>query len=249
MTECTTCGTSPCTCGFIIPDQSLLKPVKLRWSFSQWETYNSCPAKWKFGSVLKLPRQPPGPAAARGLQIHASVEKYIEMGDPGVLHGAVNSRYIPVFDEIRNHENGDRHVEKKLGFDVDWAVSPPTAKTTACIAILDAVRFRNDGVVQVYEWKSGKPKDSHVDQRKLYAVAAAINWKAEKAEVTTYYLEDTEVPQKISASASGVEKLKKLWDERIAMMLRDEFCAPKPSFGCNWCDFSKKKGGPCRFGT
>ncbi len=231
------------------PNEPILQPVKLRWSFSQWETYNSCPAKWKFGSVMKLPRKGPGPAAARGLEIHASVENYIKTGDRAVLHGAVKDKYIPVFEELRSHENGDMHLEKKLGFDVDWTLSPPAAKTTACIAILDGVRFRNDGVVQVYEWKSGKPKDTHGDQRKLYALISFIAWKATKAEATTYYLEDTEVPQKLSISASGAEKLKTLWDGRIAMMLRDEFCAPKPSFGCNWCDFSKKKGGPCRFGS
>jgi hypothetical protein len=249
MTECTTCGAVPCTCGFLIPDQALLKPVKLRWSFSQWETYNSCPAKWKFGSVMKLPRQPPGPAASRGLEVHASVEKYVVTGDAGDLHGAISARYIPVFNELRDHENGDMHLEKKLGFDVDWAISAPSSKVTACIAILDAVRFRDDGTVQVYEWKSGKPKDTHGDQRKLYALSSFIHWKATKAEVTTYYLEDTEVPQKLSIAASGAEKLKALWDQRIAMMLRDEFCAPKPSYQCNWCDFSKKRGGPCRFGS
>jgi len=224
--------------------------VKLRWSFSQWETYNSCPAKWKFGSVMKLPRQPPGPAAARGLEIHDSVEKYIHTGDRSVLHGAIKSKYIPIFDELRNHENGDTYTELKLGFDVDWAVSPPASPYTSCIAIMDGVRYANDGTAHVYEWKSGKPKETHADQRKLYAVAAQIKYKAAKVNVTTFYLEDTEVPQRIVVSERGVRNtLIPLWDGRIAMMLRDEFCAPKPSFGCNWCDFSKKKGGPCKFGA
>ena len=229
--------------------QNLLDKPPFRWSFSQWETYNSCPAKWKFSSVMKLPRMPPGPAAARGLEIHASVEKYVITGDAGDLHGAIKPRYIQVFDQLRTHENGDMFCEKKLGFDAEWSVCPPAAKEVAqCIAILDAVRFRNDKTVQVYEWKSGKPKDTHGDQRKLYALSSFIHWKAEKAEVTTYYLEDTEVPQKLTIGQSGAEKLKLLWNDRIRQMQRDEFCAPKPSFACIWCDFSKKKGGPCRFG-
>ena len=221
---------------------------QFRWSFSQWETYNACPAKWKFRSVLKLPGSPPGPAAARGLQIHDSVEKYILGGEVRDLHGAVKSKYIPIFDEIRNHENGDRYCEKKLGFDVDWNVCAPTQSNTSCIAILDAIRFKNDGTAVVYEWKSGKPKDTHSDQRKLYALSSFIHWKATQAEVTTFYLEDTEVPQKLTIKASGAEKLKALWNDRIAQMQRDQFCAPRPSFGCIWCDYSAKKGGPCRFG-
>lgn len=223
----------------------------MRLSFSQWEAYNGCPAKWKFSSVLKLPRLPPGPAAARGLEIHDSVEKYIThtTADPSVLHGAIKGKYIPVFDTIRNHENGDRHCEKKLGFDADWAVCAPSQTNTAWIAILDAVRATDDGRVVVYEWKSGKPKETHPDQRKLYALAAALHWKVEHVEVTTYYLEDTEVPQRtVVKSAAGVQTLKTLWDTRAAGMARDQFCAPKPSMACNWCDFAKKKGGPCIFG-
>lgn len=227
----------------------LEKPA-FRWSFSQWETYSQCPAKWKFGSVLKLPRQPPGPAAARGLEIHASVEEYCKHGDASVLHGAIKPRYIPIFDELRLHENGDTYQELKLGFDVDWATCPPQAKTAACIAILDGVRFANNGVAHVYEWKSGKPKDTHPDQRKLYAVASLLKFKATKAVVTTFYLEDTEVPQRTVVSEKGVrETLIPLWNSRIHQMQRDQFCAPKPSFGCNWCDFAKKKGGPCKFGA
>jgi hypothetical protein len=197
---------------------------------------------------MKLPRQPPGPAAARGLQIHDSVEQYVLHGDRSGIHGAVKDKYIPIFDELRNHPNGDRYTELKLGFDVDWAICAPQSSTASCIAILDAVRFV-DGVATVYEWKSGKPKDTHPDQRKLYAVAALLKFKAEKVNVTTFYLEDTEVPQRTLVSESGVRNiLIPLWNDRIHQMQRDKFCAPKPSFGCVWCDFSKKKGGPCQFG-
>ena len=218
-----------------------------KWSFSQWETYTQCPAKWKFGSVLKFAKLPPGPAAARGLEIHDSVEQYILGAPVSTLHGAIKSKFIPIFEEIKNHENGDRYCEKKLGFDSDWAVCAPTQTNRACVAILDAVRFTNDGTAVVYEWKSGKPKDTHADQRKLYALSSFLHWKAKRAEVTTYYLEDTGAPQRTVIEAKGAETLKSLWNTRTTQMQRDEFCAPRPSYGCNWCDFSKKKGGPCRF--
>ena len=226
----------------------LFEPVRIRWSFSQWETYNSCPAKWKFKSVLKVPGKPPGPAAARGLEIHASIEEYCKSGILSNLHGAVNQKYLPVFEELRNHENGDVYYEKKLGFDADWSRSAVREERTRLIAILDAVRYGNDGKARVYEWKSGKPKDTHPDQRKLYAVVAGVHFNAEQVDVTTYYVEDTAPPQRISVSQSGVEKLKALWDDRIQQMQRDEFCAPRPGVHCNWCDYAKKKGGPCQFG-
>ena len=235
-------------------DLPVPKPT-FRWSFSQWETYNSCPAKWKYQNVLKLPRKPPGPAAARGLEIHGTVEDYIT-GKHGVegLHPAIKQKYIPIFDEFRNHPNGDRGCELKLGFDVEWGVVAPQSKLASVIAVLDAYRFikphaDSEGVLKIGEWKSGKPKYTHGDQRGLYAMFGMKHWLADRVEATTYYLEDTAPPQRlILASETGYAKLKALWDERASLMIRDQICAPRPSFQCRWCDFRVSEGGPCRFG-
>lgn len=225
---------------------SLLAKPPFRWSFSQWENYNGCPARWKFKSIMKIPGKPPGPAAARGLEIHASIEEFCKHGRGSDLHGAVKNKFLPVFEELRTHPNGEVYYEKKLAFDVEWSVCSPTQKEAACIAILDAVRI--DGIGMVYEWKSGKPKDTHGDQRKLYAVATALHWGLPSVSVTTYYVEDTAPPQKLTVSETGVQKLKALWDGRIKQMQEDQFCAPRPNIGCNWCDYARSKGGPCQFG-
>lgn len=226
-----------------------------RWSFSQWESYQQCPSKWNFQSRLKLPRKPPGPAAARGLLIHDSVEQYIKGGAEPDLHPAVDRKYIPILDAFREHPNGDRHTEKKLAFDSDWYLCAPESKVAACVGVLDAARFlrphaTDTGILHIGEWKSGKPKDTHVDQRKLYAMFGMRTWMADRVEVTTYYLEDTAPPQRlVLASETGYEKLKELWNSRISTMQRDQICAPRPGFYCRWCDYSKQAGGPCPFGV
>lgn len=235
-----------------------------RWSFSQFETYSQCPAKWKFANVLKLPRGPSGPAAARGSNMHDRVEAYITNQsntlDPpeGLMFGdkkpaRVAPRYIPIIEEIKMHPNGDRYCEKKLTFDPDWEVTY-NRDMTSCTAILDAATYRkphatDTGVLKIYEWKTGKPKETHADQRKLYALCGMRYWRADEVEVTTYYLEDTAEPQRLVLKGeTGYEKLKALWNERSALMARDMICAPKPSFQCTWCEYSKSKGGPCIFG-
>lgn len=227
-----------------------------RWSFSQWENYNACPARWKYKSVLKLPGSPPGPAAARGLDVHASVEDYIQGKIPASgLHEAVKPKYIPVLDAFRNHPNGDRHTEYKIAFDKEWYLTSPSSKTTAaCIAVLDATRYNkptaeDNGILHIGEWKSGKPKDTHRDQRSLYAMFGWRAWKPTRVEVTTYYLEDTAPPARLTLKDDeGYEKLKDVWQGRIELMQKDQFCAPRPGIHCNWCDYAKKKGGPCSFG-
>lgn len=229
------------------------EPKSFRWSFSQWESYNSCPARWKYKSVLKLPGSPPGPAAARGLQIHDSVENFI-LGriDAPELHPAVKQKYIPILRTFKDHPNGDRYTEKRIAFDKDWHVCSPESKThVALLAVLDAARFIKEddvGVLRIGEWKSGKPKDTHRDQRSLYAMIGYKLWLADRVEVTTYYLEDTAPPARmVLKTEEGWVALRDQWAGRISQMQRDEFCAPKPGIHCRWCDYAKAKGGPCQF--
>lgn len=236
-----------------------------RWSFSQWESYNSCPARWNYASVQKLPRLPPGPAAARGLLIHDTVESYITgRADEAGLHAAVKRKFLPVLDSFRDHPNGERHTELKLGLDREWNVSlvgdaAVTNKKSWCIMVFDAIRvggpWQGQGkgsgpnIAYIGEWKSGKPKDTHIDQRKLYILGAFAKWEGlDEVHATTYYLEDTHPPQRTVAKASAVDKLKSLWQGRVDQMDRDAICGPKPGIHCNWCDFAKKRGGPCAFG-
>lgn len=235
-------------------DEEINVKPPFRWSFSQWTTYNECPAKWKFGSVLKLPRKPPGPAASRGLDVHDTVERYIKNeGGIEILHSAISPKYIPILDEFRNHQGGDKYAEKKLAFDAEWYICDPKSKFASCVAVLDAVKFTKHlgtdrGVLDIGEWKSGKPKDNHADQRTLYAMFGMRFWYADEVKVTTYYLEDTSPPARTTlASETGFTKLKDMWGSRIMTMQRDQMCAPRPGYYCRWCDFSKASGGPCVF--
>lgn len=251
-------------------------PKVFRWSFSQWEVYNVCPFKWKCQSVLMLPRAPGGPHADRGTDMHDRVESYIKGEAPieNLLFGTgrvfgptdkgeilqqakVAHKYIAIIDEFREHPNGARHTELKLAFDFDWSLVPSTHPKAACIMVLDAVRAGgawngigkgvDDGLVRIGEWKSGKPKDTHADQRKMYAMAGLKNWLAKSVEVTTYYLEDTAPPARLTVADTAWPKLTALWTERRDLMIRDEICAPRPGFYCRWCEFANSKGGPCRF--
>jgi hypothetical protein len=246
-------------------------PTGFRWSFSAWEQYNTCPAAWKYRYTLKLPRKPPGPAAARGLDMHSRVEDYIMGRNPdldylrygnrdpaafgGKGHAVIHEKYIPIFNAYKDHPNGDRWCEKKFAFDKEWYCCSPLSKERAVVGVLDVVRSGGDrygpdpdhGVVRIGEWKSGKPKDTHADQRKLYAMSGIKLWMADRVEVTTYYLEDTALPQRLVVQASAWPKLVELWDSRVSEMRRNTICAPKPSYACRWCDFSKSNGGPCKF--
>lgn len=237
-----------------------------RWSFSQWESYDTCPQQWKFKNVDRLPRQPPGPAAARGLDMHDRAEKYIKgeidlptamYGDPEKRFGSkkpavIAEKYIPILDAYREHPNGDRHTEKKMAFDSEWYLAAPQTKFSACVGVLDACKFTvtvdSVKVLDIAEWKSGPPKERHADQRKLYALFGLKGWLADVVNVTTYYLEDTDKPARLKVVASNWDTLVNLWQSRRDRMMSDKLCSPRPGDHCNWCDFAARRGGPCQFG-
>jgi hypothetical protein len=236
--------------------------MSFRWSFSQWETYNACPAKWKFRYIMKLPSSPPGPAAARGIELHDRVEEVIlgrlpdtELTNPtttkrfgGRPPARVDPTYVEVVQAFKNHPNGDRQTELKITLDKDWYLSG--GNLAWCVSVLDASRCE-DSVLHIGEWKSGTPKDTHADQRKLYALVGLRRWLGvQEVRVTTYYLEHKDVPaQRLVVKPTAEQKLRDLWEQRIEVMTKDQVHAPRPNEGCRWCDYSKAKGGPCQFGA
>lgn len=237
------------------------KASDFKWSFSAWATYNTCPAKYKFKYDQRLKGLPPGPAAARGIEMHDSIDLYIraEVHDPEKLHPAIDKEtMLPIFDLFRNHGNGERFTELPVYTTEDWKDTLKAFRW--CTSIFDAVRAGGDWqlekgvvdphekVVSVAEWKSGSPKDDHKDQRHLYATTALSRFHYyDEVRVTTYYVEGKFPPARLSVKRSAQEKLQDLWNGRIKGIRNDEFKAPRPGMYCRWCDYAKDRGGPCTF--
>jgi hypothetical protein len=219
----------------------------LRLSFSQWENYNGCPRRWDFQSLQRLPRSAPGPAASRGLGVHAAIENYIQIprGHPAAYPVA---HYRDVLDLFRCHPNGAIYLENKLFFDPEWYAVPKDHPDRKWTIILDALRIEGS-TGHIGEWKTGKPKDTHRDQRTLYTLATYRKYGVEEVVATTYYFDNTSEPQRLKSVETAVPKLIKIWDDRAYQMEHDDFRPPRPGFHCRWCDYARDKGGPCEFTT
>ena len=218
----------------------------MRLSFSQWENYAQCPRRWKHGYIDKMPRTPAGPAAQRGSAIHDQIEQCIKEHRLGPVVNFPVSHHIDVIARFGNHKNGELHTEYKVAFDGKWNRTLPEASTVRFVGVFDAVLHR-PGEVEIGEWKTGKPKDTHADQRRLYTLMAFRTWGVERVTATTYYFDNTSEPARLTAKASSVTKLIKIWDDRARQMEADTFWPPRPGFYCRWCDYAKSKGGPCPF--
>lgn len=218
-------------------------------SFSKWALYNRCPAWWHYEVTIGS-KQPPGPAAARGLEIHNSIENYINKHSgpmpTGLLHEAVKPDYADVFEEFRMHENGDVYAEKKVSITLDG--KRRVSEKDGFLGYLDAVRLCNDNTLHIGEWKSGKPKDDHRYQRELYALFGLVTWRPTQVTVTTHYVEATAPSAALTVKESAIDKLLARWQLRYEMVQEDTKWAPAPGFYCAWCPFSARNGGPCKFG-
>jgi len=218
------------------------------WSYSKVKLYESCAARYRYRYIEKLPSAPPGPAAQRGIDAHAEIEKYIK--GYGSWEVPPGPEYLyPVLDKMRFKNDGWTATEYKLGFDIEWKARSYLSDTTWGRVVLDAVWLSKDKkTLEIYEWKTGKPRDEYADQRKLYAAAGLAWWEVEKVTVTTVYLDSTAPNQRLKVARSALPKLHDEWATKVERIEKDETFAPNPTFACRWCDYSRFSGGPCRVG-
>jgi CRISPR/Cas system-associated exonuclease Cas4 (RecB family) len=227
----------------------------MRLSYSMYSTYAECPFKYRAKYLLKIKAPFTGPAAERGNQIHTKIEHYIrgietrlpwDAERPVERVPALGTQHPMqgVADRLKNWPSGDRHVERKLGFDIDWDLYPHDADEAAYMVVLDAAGYHN-GTVEVAEWKSGKPYESHAEQRLLYGLAALRTWLPKKVTVTTYYVDMTGPAKRITITQDNEQELKDMWSSRRETIVNDKILAPRPNSRCQWCFYRKSNGGPC----
>lgn len=224
----------------------------MRLSYSRWSLYHGCPFKYKCKYILNLKEPPAGKAVMRGSTIHDMIEQYVAGLSNALPWDANNVLDVPpmgskhplqpVVERLRDWPTNDRHVEKELLLDIDMQPFPST--DPAFIVIFDAVAH-HDGIVEVEEWKSGKPYDEHAEQRHLYATAALTTWNPKEVHVTTRYVDCTGSPAKLSVTPNDTKQMIELWQGRRETMMNDKILAPRPSGKCRWCHFRKSNGGPC----
>jgi len=209
-------------------------------SFSQWSNYSECPRRWSHKYIDKLATDPAGPAAERGSIIHDQTEQYIKKQ----VDTPVAKYHNDVLERFRNAAVVG--TEAKYYFDDKWYPTAPKSATAAYVVVFDAY-ILHPTEVEIGEWKTGKPKDEHAGQREIYALAGHRQFGLPKVTATTYYLDGTAPPDKLTMHDTAVKNQIIKWQKRREQMMEDTFWPPRPGYYCRWCSFSKTKGGPCQF--
>lgn len=244
-------------------------PVKMfeAWSFSRYMDYQKCPAfaNWRHLQKLKtvemrnreiaeasgkLPETP----MQRGARVAGEADRYLTKKT-----SKVPIELMPLaktYREIRSL--GNLSVEQGWGFTKDWKPCSPTDWKNCWLRVKIDVCYIEEGkagdVLHIKDNKTGKfsqyKNEEYAEQLDLYGTAG-LTLMPSVTKVTAQLLySDLGIvhPSQPAVYLVGdLQKMQKAWDKRVRPMMNDKRFAPRPNRGCEWCEFSKAKGGPCRF--
>lgn len=223
-------------------------PKVVAWSYSRYADYNQCPAKFMYKHLLRLP-DAGSPAMQRGNVIHKMAEDYVKSPKKPKLPPELKGVAL----ELEHCRTAGAIAEQAWGFRNDWNW------TERAGWFGDDVWFRmkadvavayDDDTGLVGDWKTGKKYYSNEEQIELFGAVTLMrfpNWT--EVDVRLWYTDadpaDNEI-QRVFTAADGA-RIRADWAKRSVPMFKDRRFAPTPNDKCHWCNFSKAKGGPCKF--
>lgn len=217
-------------------------------SYSRYTVHKQCGAKYRYKYIERLPVEDvSGPAAQRGTNIHAAVEAIVNQEATTFPEEySFLANYVPFFTML--NEKG-AVAELEFNLDENWDSVP--SKTAAWIhGFIDIiVPPPEPGPLYIYELKTGKVYDDHVEQRHFYGTVALSMWgEADEARVIGTYL-DQGVNEENLYPRSLLRSYQYMWKQRMERMDVEETWVPRPGFQCRWCPYAKDAGGPCKFSS
>lgn len=215
------------------------------WSFSRLQDYRKCPLFAKFKHIDKI-REPGNDAMARGSAIDQMETDFIT-GKRKNCPEEIKS-FEEEFKELRKRK---ATCQEQWAFDKDWVEVDWFDKEAWCRIKTDVYTHNiKTNELLVVDCKTGKVRDAHQEQVKLYALGGLMKLPTvDTVDARIWYTDQAlEMPAEPEIySRKDVPELKAYWLKQVKHMLSDTRFAPKPSADCRWCFFSKAKNGPCKF--
>lgn len=221
------------------------------WSYSALKVYEECPYR-TYISRVKGVKEPSGPAAERGTQIHQLAEDYV--------NGSITSlpkelaKFENQFEELASlFKEGKAELEGEWGFDLDWSPVGWMEKETWARVKLDAMVFEDKTSARVIDYKTGKKWGNelvHSQQGLLYAIAAFFKYPdLEYAQTEFWYLDKGETTKKPYTRKDAMVFAPGFHRRAIKMTTETEFNPTPSTNSCKWCSFRKGDEPECRWGV
>jgi len=241
----------------IIPKPEKKKSQTLVLSFTQINTYKTCPLQYRFNYIYQIPK-PKHAAPTFGSSIHKTLQKFYKE----ILKGKIpaldkllklyeecweTGGYIDIDHENRYKQNGYdqlsvyyeknmKEIKPVLGLEQEFYININGHKVKGYIDRIDQLE---DIKVEIVDYKTGKPrKSAEVNkdlQLSIYALACIKELGFLPEMLSFYYLETNE---KISTvrSPDQLNETEELIRETIDNILNKKF-EPNVGYQCKWCDY------------
>jgi len=231
-------------------------------SYSQLDTYKTCPLQYKYRYILKIP-VPPSAAGAFGDSMHKTLfSLYQELRNGKILTkdellSRLTTYWSPIGYANKSHEEKmKKRGEEALTKFYETAFNPktkplsleqkfslPISSNLKIGGKIDRVDNIGEEKIEIIDYKTGKvPTQKEIDhnlQIAIYALAASGKWIFQKQPedvILSFYFFETQ--EKITTKRTK-EDLDKVKEEIIkkAKEIEESNFLPTPGMMCDFCDF------------
>jgi hypothetical protein len=151
---------------------------------------------------------------------------------------------------LRGLRDSDSIVEPEvvLALNDKWEPVHPTDTDRWWKGVLDLLLRRvGSSTGTMFDWKTGKIYDDHHEENELYCVATLAHFPDLQEVCGTYVYLDLGKNRPLTVHRDQMPGVQEKWNNRVRQMEACTDFIPNPTYRCNYCSFSSKKGGPCRF--
>ncbi len=227
-------------------------------SYSQIDTYKTCPLRYKYSYVLSVP-QPPNHVFSFGTSIHDTLRDFHtklmfdDVSQQNLLE-IYDQNWIPV--GYMNKKHAEQRFEEGKELLKDYYMKNKNLKTkpialekgfniringTKLYGRIDRVDKLSDGGVEIIDYKTGKPKDQKAVDKDMQITIYALGVKEalgyDPKKLSFYFLENG---QKITTTRDKkqIDSAKGVVSEVVDRIESGEFGA-NPGFHCDWCSYKE----------
>jgi RecB family exonuclease len=222
------------------------------WSFSRWNLWRGCPARYEFNVIKRLP-DPQNDAMRRGIDVGERTAAYLTKAS-----NKIPKEIDPSLHEAYKFLRSQRSlfVEQEWGFRQNWEPVDYRDWDNCWLRIKVDVGYLDakENVLHITDNKTGQWKADRAaeyqEQLSLYAAAAICKFPRVDHVTTMLAYTDSGLvypPGGKVYTAAEARELQKEWSARGKKLLDAKSFKATPGNHCRWCPYSKSKGGPCKF--